>query len=393
MPSEPYPPLDPAPKDFTLSKALQATQTPDGKYHCGKLDFDDVKQYQNFRAAQLAMGGTKTQLAVLHAIETTGQIPQQGPMNPAPAGTKVEDLLDLRGQQPDKNGFYHLGSLQIQKGEYDKFVELQKDLCGKNPEALNALYHMENAKTPPALTYAITKNDDRNDRYDPNTNTIYFNPNTAVRDAFNGARVPPATAALHEQTHWAGRKIGDVLQGIPYGNLDNAEEARVIEGSEARDMKIRDLPARHSHFGDAINVRGLDSITPSMEIQQNGVSRHVSAPFSQSGKIIESRAEWTTIAIRGDGKSPDQQMKFKTEELQLAMGGGGSSVALLDGAQKHGDTVTFKLGNDGQMIYQNPAQQHRLEAHPLPNVTFPQNGVIHDAPASKDHSTVVVGGR
>ncbi len=379
--SEPYAPLAPAPAGFTLDRALAATVDPAGTYHVGKLSFADRQSYNDFKAAQTDLGGTPVQLATLHALETTGVAPRSEPMQPAPPGTTAAQLLDVTGKTPNAAGFYELGTLRVQKDEYPAFAALQTGLVARNPEALAALYHMEHAPDQP-VTFRVTGDDDRNDRFQPGDanqpggNTISWNPHTMIRDAFNGARVAPDTAALHEETHWAARDVGDTLASIPAGAWDNHEEERVIEGSEARDMKLLGREPRHSHFGYALPTDRIDSITPSLTVTQNGTSREMHAPYQQQGRVIGVSGDTTTIAIRGDGSQPDHRIDLETEQLSLAMNGIDNAKALLSDARQHGDVISIQLTNDGKMIYTDVAQQTRLQAQPDPNLHYPEP--MHD---------------
>jgi len=368
--SEPYAKTPPAPKDFTLDKALQHTVSTDGHYHCGKLDFQNRADYLSFETAQRAIGGKPEQLAILHAVETTGKIPRQEATAPAPAGTTVEGMLDLKGQKADAQGFYHLGNMQVKQTEYERFADLQREAC-KDPEGLAQLYHMQNSSGKP-LTYRVHHGEDRNDRYEPGSNTIHVDDTTAVRDAFNGTTVPVVTAAMHEQGHMLGREGISTLQGIPAGNYENMEEQRVIEGPEARDMALRHHPARHSHYGSVVNVHGLDSRKPALTVEENGREKIESAPLKLTGTVGESKDGWTKFNVPADGKTPAHEIKLKTEELSLAMGGTQAQAKpVLADAHKHNDTATVELTADGRMLYQNTAQQTRLHAHPVPGVEYP----------------------
>ena len=380
--SNPYPPLAAAPKEFTLEAALKATVSHDGSYHCRKLDFANRREYNDFASAQRALGGTPNQLATLHHIETSGHAPHTGPMEAAPKGTTVHDLLDVSKKTPDAQGFYHLGTLLVHKDEMRHFNALQHDLTARNPEALAALYHMEHAPDK-NVTFRVTSDTDRGDRFDPNTNTIYWNPNTMVRDAFDKERVSAASAALHEEMHWAGRDVGSTLQKIPAGNWENREEKRVIEGTEARDMMAQHRALRHSHYGWALSTDKVDSITPSLTTTQNGVTREMRAPYAQSGHVMSINNDGTTtFAIRGEGKHPDHQVAYKTEQLSLAMGGQPNAQHVLRDALAHKDSVTFQLTSDGKMLYSDPAQHQRQTMRPDPSFTYPSQMYAVSEPAA-----------
>jgi hypothetical protein len=372
--SEPYDPLPPAPKDFTLKEALKGTMTDDGHFHCGKLDFPDKAAFDDFKTAQTELGGTPEQLATLHFVETTGNAPNTQPMHPPPQGTTVDGLLDITTKEPQKDGFYHLGTLRVKTEEFAEFRDLQKAMCAKNPEAVAALYHMENAPDPnPPLTYRMTKDDDRHARYDSQSNTIFVNSHSAGRDEGSGVVLPPATAGMHEEAHWASRKIGDTLMRIPDQDHTEFADRGVIEGAEARDLQLRGLTPRHGHNTLMVPVEGLESTQATLTIKQDGGQRESRSPFQQSGRVMEVKDGWVKLAVRGDGAKPEHQMDFKVDQLATAMGQDVTNATrLLEGAKSHKDTVTFQTTNDGRVIYSNPDQEQRIHDHPVGNPRFPE---------------------
>ena len=72
-------------------------------------------------------------------------------------------------------------------------------------------------------------------RYDPGTKTIYWNPKRAIVTT-NGTKLSPASGLNHEADHAADAikdPIGHAARtNTPDPNYDNAEEKRVIQGSE-----------------------------------------------------------------------------------------------------------------------------------------------------------------
>jgi hypothetical protein len=372
--SNPYDPLPEAPKDFTLKEALKPTVTDDGHFHCGKLDFPDSATYEDFKSAQTDLGGTKEQLATLHFIETTGKPPNTQPMNAPPKGTNVDDLLDITVKEPQKDGYYHLGTLRVKPEEYTQFRDLQKTMCAKNPEALAALYHMENQpEGDKPVTYRMTKDDDRHARYDDKSNTIFVNSHSAGRDEGSGVVLPPATAGMHEEAHWGSRKIIDTLNRIPDKDMSQFADRSVIEGAEARDLQLRGLNPRHGHNTLMVPVEGLESTQATLTIKQDGGQRESRSPFQQSGRVMEVKDGWVKLAVRGDGAKPEHQMEFKLDQVATAMGQDSVNARrLLEGAKDHKDTVTFQTTNDGRVIYSNPAQEQRIQDHPVGNPRFPE---------------------
>jgi RHS repeat-associated protein len=81
----------------------------------------------------------------------------------------------------------------------------------------------------------IDSKDKEGSRYDPKTNTISWNPNEGVVTT-NGTKLSAATALEHEADH-AQDALTDpqghkARENTPDANYGNAEEARVIQGSE-----------------------------------------------------------------------------------------------------------------------------------------------------------------
>jgi RHS repeat-associated protein len=81
----------------------------------------------------------------------------------------------------------------------------------------------------------INSKDKEGDRYDSKTNTIYWNPNQGMVTT-NGTKLSAATSLDHEGDH-ASDALADpfghaVRERTPDANYTNAEEARVIKGSE-----------------------------------------------------------------------------------------------------------------------------------------------------------------
>jgi hypothetical protein len=81
----------------------------------------------------------------------------------------------------------------------------------------------------------INSKDKKGDRYNAKTNTIYWNPKEGIVTT-NGTKLSAATALDHEGDH-ANSALTDpqgyaARSNTPDANYTNAEEARVIQGSE-----------------------------------------------------------------------------------------------------------------------------------------------------------------
>ncbi|HET6216817.1 MAG TPA: RHS repeat-associated core domain-containing protein [Acidobacteriaceae bacterium] len=104
-----------------------------------------------------------------------------------------------------------------------------------------------------STVYNIDYIDDGNDRYDPMTNTIYWDATSAILTTCGGKQ----TLALglgHEMAH-ADASYGDRLIGwIPWPGYDNLEERRVITGPETDAARTLGEGITTDHGGTAYTV-------------------------------------------------------------------------------------------------------------------------------------------
>ncbi|MDE3184758.1 MAG: hypothetical protein KGM16_15175 [Bacteroidota bacterium] len=81
----------------------------------------------------------------------------------------------------------------------------------------------------------IGNKDKEGSRYEPKTKTIYWNPKQGIVTT-NGTKLSPASALNHEADHAADAiqnpAAHSIRENTPDANYGNAEEARVIKGSE-----------------------------------------------------------------------------------------------------------------------------------------------------------------
>ncbi len=95
---------------------------------------------------------------------------------------------------------------------------------------------------------------DGNDRFDPSRNTVFWDPHSALRTTSGGAQ-SPALGLGHELDHAtvdpAVRMRGALAYDPAY---DNAEEKRVIAGSEAHAARTLGESVRRDHDGAAFSV-------------------------------------------------------------------------------------------------------------------------------------------
>lgn len=103
---------------------------------------------------------------------------------------------------------------------------------------------------------------DGNDRYDPNTRTVYWDPNSAL-ETTDGGHQTPALGLGHEMSHATGnRHMTAELSGIADPNYDNKEERRVILNYEDPAARQLGESTRHDHGGNPYNVASPTSIIP-----------------------------------------------------------------------------------------------------------------------------------
>lgn len=101
---------------------------------------------------------------------------------------------------------------------------------------------------------------DGSDRYDPNSRTIYWDPHSALRVMNDrglptGGRQSPALGLGHELDHaqetW---RTAARLEAQVDPNYTNAEERRVIRGSERHAARTLHENPRHNHDGALYDV-------------------------------------------------------------------------------------------------------------------------------------------
>ena len=95
---------------------------------------------------------------------------------------------------------------------------------------------------------------DGNDRYDPNTRTVYWDPHSALRTTTGGNQTP-ALGLGHEMGHATGdRQQNAVLSNTPDQRYDNKEERRVIRNYENPAARELGESPRYNHAGTPYNV-------------------------------------------------------------------------------------------------------------------------------------------
>ena len=99
-----------------------------------------------------------------------------------------------------------------------------------------------------STVYTVVYIHDGNDRYDPSTHTVYWDPGSALLCS-GGGKQTPALGLGHELAHadqgfWFG-----LIGWFPWGNYDNLEEWRVITGVETNAAQTLGEGTRTDHGG------------------------------------------------------------------------------------------------------------------------------------------------
>lgn len=107
-------------------------------------------------------------------------------------------------------------------------------------------------RSPAQLRLRIDRRGD--DRFDPNTNSVWWDPYSALRTT-RGGKQSPALGLGHELDHAAAvqdREQRRLHQAVP--RYDNREERRVIRGSERHAARTLGEAVRFDHRGSLYRV-------------------------------------------------------------------------------------------------------------------------------------------
>jgi RHS repeat-associated protein len=153
------------------------------------------------------------------------------------------------------------GTTNAEQADYNKAVRYLR----KSAEGRRIIDTLEKSST----TYTILFNNIHDDRFIPTTNTIRWDPHSALTCTGTGSSgsQSPAMGLLHEMDHAIG--LNPALAVVPDPAYGNLEEKRVIEGSERR--AIQQLNQRR--MKDHNRLEGVRH-------NHDGSPHHVSTPIS-----------------------------------------------------------------------------------------------------------------
>ena len=146
--------------------------------------------------------------------------------------------------------YVHHGSLEVPATAEESYEIAKAYLC-KDTLERQLFYRLEHAHS---RDYTLSINDRNDDHYDPNSNTIAWDPYSALRTT-SGGRQSPALGLGHEIDHAVeNARTADRLRNTPDSKFDTAEEHRVIMGSEAHAARTLGEGVRRDHGGNTYRV-------------------------------------------------------------------------------------------------------------------------------------------
>src|SRR5579862_2502621 len=153
--------------------------------------------------------------------------------------------------------YVHHGTLDVPVPIEKQYRQAKDYLC-KDPAEARLFQKLENA--PDGRRFRIAANDRNNDAFDPNTNTIAWDPYSALRTTSGGTQ-SPALGLGHEIDHAnEDPATAQRLLGQKNARYDNNEEARVIRGSETQAARFFGESVRHNHDGTTYRVTAPDKM-------------------------------------------------------------------------------------------------------------------------------------
>ncbi|HVA29612.1 MAG TPA: hypothetical protein VNF68_15625 [Candidatus Baltobacteraceae bacterium] len=142
------------------------------------------------------------------------------------------------------------GSLRVPSGAATQYREA-KAYLSRDPVERRLFRELEHAH---GRHFRLTTNHRDDDHFDPNDDTIAWDPYSALRTT-RGGRQTPALGLGHEVDHAVENPgIADRLRNRADPRYDDAEERRVILGSEAHAAHTLGESTRHDHDGTTYRV-------------------------------------------------------------------------------------------------------------------------------------------
>ncbi len=146
--------------------------------------------------------------------------------------------------------FVRHGSLSVERNLNTAYDEAKRYLSADSVER-GLFARLEGS---PSRTFTLRADARNNDRFDPNDDTIWWDPTSALRTTTGGTQ-SPALGLGHEIDHAVERPAREQqLAARCAGRYDTAEEERVIRGSEAHAARTLGEAMRRNHDGTCFRV-------------------------------------------------------------------------------------------------------------------------------------------
>ena len=146
--------------------------------------------------------------------------------------------------------FIRHGTLSVPRAAEPQY-EAAKAYLSRDPLERSLFRHVEHACARHFVLHVNHRNDDH---FDPSTDTIAWDPYSALRTT-RGGRQSPALGLGHEIDHAVfNPRKEQVLENHPDARYDTAEERRVITGSERHAAHALGESARANHDGTCYRV-------------------------------------------------------------------------------------------------------------------------------------------
>jgi|SRR5271170_782365 len=142
------------------------------------------------------------------------------------------------------------GSLRLPQNAVAQYREA-KAYLSRDPHEGRLFHELEHAR---GRHFTLTTNHRDDDHFNPNDDTIAWDPHSALRTT-HGGHQSPALGLGHEIDHAVENpRIADRLRERIDPRYDDAEERRVILGSEAHAARALGESTRHDHAGTTFRV-------------------------------------------------------------------------------------------------------------------------------------------
>jgi hypothetical protein len=151
---------------------------------------------------------------------------------------------------PCAGAYVRHGSISVPRRADQAYVEAKAYLSRDSVES-SLFARLEHAR---GRHYRLTVNARNDDHFDPNTDTIAWDPHSAMRTT-RGGHQSPALGLGHEVDHAVeAPRREERLAATSSRRYDTDEERRVITGSERHAARSLGESARYDHAGSCYRV-------------------------------------------------------------------------------------------------------------------------------------------